>query len=185
MSVTQEEIDRVWTHADCLWSKEQVERAIDIVAQQVEERLEKSNPIILSVMKGGLVFTSKLMMRLSFPMELDYIHVSRYGFGLSGNELQWKVTPQDNIEGRSVLIVDDILDEGQTLASIIAACKAQGAKEVLSAVLVDKKHERKADPAFKADFTALDIEDRFIFGYGMDYKGYLRNAAGIYAVKED
>jgi len=184
MSVTQEEIDRIWKNADCLWSKEQVERAIDTVAQQVKKRLEKSNPIILSVMKGGLVFTSKLMMRLSFPMELDYIHVSRYGFGLSGNELQWKVTPQDNIEGRTVLVVDDILDEGQTLDSIINACKAQGAKEVLSAVLVDKKHDRKADPEFKADFTGLEIEDRFIFGYGMDYKGYLRNAAGIYAVKE-
>lgn len=184
MSVTEEEIDRIWKEADCLWSREQVERAIDKVAQKVEERLEKSNPIILSVMKGGLVFTSKLMMRLSFPMELDYIHVSRYGFGLSGNELQWKVTPQDNIEGRTVLIVDDILDEGQTLASIINACKAQGAKEVLSAVLVDKKHDRKVDSEFKADFTGLEIEDRFIFGYGMDYKGYLRNAAGIYAVKE-
>ena len=184
MSVTQEEIDRVWNEADCLWSKEQVERAIGKVAQQVESRLENANPIVLSVMKGGLVFTSELMMRLSFPLELDYIHVTRYGFGLTGNELQWNVTPHESMDGRTVLIVDDILDEGQTLASIIEACKSQGAKEVFSAVLVDKKHDRKADPLFKADFTGLEIEDRFIFGYGMDYKGYLRNAAGIYAVKE-
>ncbi|OUS25613.1 hypoxanthine-guanine phosphoribosyltransferase [Gammaproteobacteria bacterium 45_16_T64] len=185
MSVNPEEIDRIWKEADCLLSKDQVERAIDELAGKVEARLEKSNPIILSVMKGGLVFTSKLMMRLSFPVELDYIHVTRYGFGLTGNELQWKVTPQDGLEGRTVLIVDDILDEGQTLAAIVAACEAQGAGEVLSAVLVDKKHDRKADPTFKADFTGMEVEDRFIFGYGMDYKGYLRNAAGIYAVKEN
>ncbi|PCJ45077.1 MAG: hypoxanthine-guanine phosphoribosyltransferase [Moraxellaceae bacterium] len=184
MSVTQKEIDGVWKEADCLWSEQQVERAIDTVAHQVEERLEKSNPIMLSVMKGGLVFTSKLMMRLRFPMELDYIHVTRYGFGLTGNELQWKVTPRESIVDRTVLIVDDILDEGQTLAAIISACEQQGAKEVLSAVLVDKKHDRKADPTFTADFTALSVEDRFVFGYGMDYKGYLRNAAGIYAVKD-
>ena len=185
MSVTQEEIDRVWKEADCLCSKEQVQRAIEAVAQQVESRLEKANPIVLAVMKGGLVFSSELMMRLNFPLELDYIHVTRYGFGLTGNELQWNVTPHESMEGRSVLIVDDILDEGQTLVSIISACKAQGAKEVLSAVLVDKKHDRKADPSFKADFTGLSIEDRFVFGYGMDYKGYLRNAAGIYAVKAE
>ncbi len=85
--------------------------------------------------------------------------------------------------GRSVLIVDDILDEGTTLAAIIDYCKAQGASEVLTAVLVDKEHNRKARPDLKCDFTGMTVEDRFLFGYGMDYKGYWRNAPGIYAVK--
>lgn len=183
MSVSIEEVDQVWKEADCLWSEQQVERAIDSIAQQIEADLHDKSPLLLTVMNGGLVFTCKLMMRLKFPLELDYIHVSRYGFGMTGSELQWKVTPQENLEDRTILIVDDILDEGQTLQSIIQACKAQGAKEVRSAVLIDKKHDRKADPGFKADYTALEVEDRFIFGYGMDYKGYLRNATGIYAVK--
>lgn len=183
MSVSIEEVETVWNEADCLMSEQQVERAIDQVAQAIEGRLADKNPLILSVMKGGLVFTSELLMRLSFPVELDYIHVTRYGMGLTGKELQWKVTPQEDLTGRVVLILDDILDEGQTLKAIIDACLAQGARKVFSAVLVDKKHDRKFDPDFKADFTGLEIEDRYIFGYGMDYKGYLRNASGIYAVK--
>ena len=183
MSVTLEEIDKIWKEADCLWSEQQVERAIDVVAQQVEADLSDKNPLLLTVMNGGLVFSSKLTMRLKFPLELDYIHVSRYGEGLSGGELHWKVTPRKNLENRSVLIVDDILDEGYTLQSIIEACDAQGAGEVRSVVLIDKKHDRKVSEDFKADYTAIEVEDRYIFGYGMDYKGYLRNATGIYAVK--
>lgn len=184
MTVSLEEVDRVWKEADCLWSEQQVERAIDGLVQQIETDLQDKNPLVLTVMNGGLVFTSKLIMRLNFPLELDYIHVTRYGFGLTGNELQWKVTPQETLENRTILIVDDILDEGQTLQSIIQACQSQGAKEVRSAVLIEKLHDRKSDPDFKADYTALEVEDRFIFGYGMDYKGYLRNASGIYAVKD-
>lgn len=183
MTVSMEEVDQVWKEADCLWSEQQVERAIDTMARQIDQDLKDENPLVLTVMNGGLVFTAKLMMRLTIPLELDYIHVTRYGFGLTGDELQWKVTPQENLENRSILILDDILDEGQTLQSIIRACEAQGAKAVRSAVLVEKLHDRKSDPDFKADYTALEVEDRFVFGYGMDYKGYLRNATGIYAVK--
>ena len=183
MTVTLEEVDAVWKEADCLWSEQQVERAIDTVAQQIEADLSEKTPLILTVMNGGLVFSAKLVMRLSIPLEMDYIHVSRYGYGLTGSELQWKVTPQENLENRTVLVVDDILDEGQTLQSIVQACKAQGAADVRSAVLIDKQHDRKSDPNFKAQYTALEAEDRYIFGYGMDYKGYLRNASGIYAVK--
>ena len=183
MTVSPEEVDKVWNEADCLWSEQQVERAIDTIAQAVEKDLADKNPILITVMNGGLVFAAKLMMRLQFPLEVDYIHVSRYGLGLTGAELQWKVTPEENLENRTILIVDDIHDEGQTLQSIIQACKAQGAESVRSAVLVVKQHERKTDPDFKADYVALEVEDRYIFGYGMDYKGYLRNASGIYAVK--
>ncbi|PIE41253.1 MAG: hypoxanthine-guanine phosphoribosyltransferase [Gammaproteobacteria bacterium] len=183
MSVLLEEIDRVWEQADCLCSEQQVEQAIDKVAQDIENDLADKKPLLLTVMNGGLIFTAKLMSRLNFPLECDYVHVTRYGFELVGTDLQWKVTPQENLADRTILIVDDILDEGQTLASIMRACRAQGAEEVRAAVLVDKKHDRKADPGFKADYTALEVEDRFVFGYGMDYKGYLRNAMGIYAVK--
>ena len=115
MPVTHEEIHRIWNDADCLWSAERVEAAIDAVASRISGRLEKANPVVLLVMKGGMVFCGKLMERFSFPMELDYIHVSRYGTETFGAELQWMVTPGKSIQGRTVLVVDDILDEGQTM----------------------------------------------------------------------
>ena len=183
MSVTIEEVDSVWKEADCLWSQQQVERAIETQAQIIEAQLGDKNPLVLVVMKGGLMFGSSLLLKLRFPLEVDYIHVTRYGMGLSGSELQWKVTPQESLDGRHVLIVDDILDEGLTLEAIMQACLSQGAASVASAVLVEKKHARKPNPDFHADFTCLEVPDRYVFGYGMDYKGYLRNADGIYAVK--
>lgn len=82
-----------------------------------------------------------------------------------------------------MLIIDDILDEGHTLAAIVEYCRDAGAENVYTAVLLDKQHDRKAYPGMRADFTGLDVEDRYIFGYGLDYKGYWRNAAGIFALK--
>ena len=134
-------------------------------------------------MMEGLVFKGKLLMQLKFPLEVDHIQVSRYRGEVVGGTIEWMVTPRVSLSGRNVLIVDDILDEGKTLLEIIGACKKQGAKEARSVVLVDKQHNRKVRPDVKATYTALEVEDRYLFGYGMDYKGYLRNAAGIYAVK--
>lgn len=111
------------------------------------------------------------------------MHATRYRDQLTGGGLEWKVRPTQTIKNRTVLIINDILDEGHTLDAIIDFCKEEGAASVLTAVLVDKKHDRKARPGLKADFTGLEIEDRYIFGYGLDYQGYWRNANGIYALK--
>ncbi len=183
MSVSVSEVQTVWKEADCLWTEQQVEEAITRVAQAISKDLGDKNPLVLVVMRGGMVFGAKLMMQMQFVLELDYIHVTRYGIGLSGSELQWRVAPHKSVENRHVLILDDILDEGLTLAAIMRACESQGAASVQAAVLVDKQHDRKSYPGFRADYTGLEIPDRYIFGYGMDYKGYLRNATGIFAVK--
>lgn len=183
MTVSQEELLQVRQEAECLWTESQVEGAIAQVAEQITRELGDRNPLLLCVMKGGVVFTSSLMLKLNFPLELDYIHATRYGNETTGTTLQWKVSPHQKLAGRSVLIVDDILDEGYTLKAIVEACRAQGAERVETAVLIDKRHDRKCDPAFRADYTALETEDRYLFGYGMDYKSYWRNAAGIFAVK--
>ena len=113
-------------------------------------------------------------------------HTDSLGNGgrFGGGDVQWIVTPTANLEGRDVVILDDILDVGSTLLSIIDACKAQGAASVKTCVLVDKVHDRKAQPGLKADYTALEAEDLYLFGMGMDYKGYWRNAPGIFAVEE-
>lgn len=183
MNVSIPEVESVWKEADCLWSAAQVQQAIEAQAAVIQQQLGDKNPLVLVVMRGGLMFGAQLLLKLRFPLEVDYIHVTRYGRGLSGSELQWKVTPSESMENRHVLILDDILDEGLTLEAIMQACESHGAASVTSAVLVEKLHDRKPNPDFKATFTCLEVPDRYVFGYGMDYKGYLRNADGIYAVK--
>lgn len=179
-----EEIQRVMDEADCLASPVEVNVALDTMAAEITNKLAGSNPLVYTVMNGGLIIAGRLLARLNFPLETAYVHASRYGHQLAGNSLlDWRVRPTQEIKGRTVLIVDDILDEGHTLQAICQHFLAEGAKEVLTAVLVHKKHDRKAKPNLRADFTGLDIEDRFLFGCGMDYKGYWRNAPGIYALK--
>ncbi len=179
-----ETINSVMQQADCLYTSQEIEQAIDKMAYQITGELKDANPIVLSIMNGGLVFTGQLLTRLSFPLNVDYCHATRYRGDTFGGELHWKALPQMSLDGRTVLVVDDILDEGHTLLAILNAIKAQGAKRVMTAVLVEKLHDRKADEQFKADFTGLTVEDRYVFGFGMDYKEYLRNAPGIYAIKQ-
>jgi hypoxanthine phosphoribosyltransferase len=177
------EIERVFAEADCLFTAEEVAAALDRMASAITARLSAANPVVLCVMHGGLIVTGRLLPRLLFPLETGYLHASRYGHEFCGSHLDWRVRPTEDLRGRTVLLVDDILDEGATLAAIIDYCHAEGATEVLTAVLVDKGHDRKARPGLTGDFVGLVSPDRFLFGCGMDYKGYWRNAPGIYAVK--
>ena len=170
--------------ADCLATPAQVTTALDAMAAAITTLLAERNPICYCVMNGGLIVAGRLLSRLHFPLEVAYLHATRYGHALEGKTLlDWRVRPTQDLAGRSVLVIDDILDEGHTLEAIVAHCRDEGAAEVLTAVLVDKQHERKARPGLKPDFHGLDIPDRFLFGCGMDYKGYWRNAPGIYALK--
>lgn len=177
-----EEANKVLAEAACLFDKKQVAVALDALAVEISARLSKSNPIVLCVLNGALVVTGELLTRLAFPLQVDYLHASRYREKLSGADLQWKARPSGDLAGRTVLIVDDILDEGDTLVKIREYCFEQKAAQVFCAVLVDKNHDRRHRAMPRADFTGLDAPDRYLFGYGMDYKGYLRNAPGIYAV---
>ena len=122
-----------------------------------------------------------LITRLNFPLQLDYIHATRYQGDTSGGTLEWKVKPSIELKGRVVVLVDDVLDKGITLRELIKYCKDEQASEVYSTVLVEKLQQRPFD--IKADFTGIETVDRYLFGYGMDYKTWLRNADGIYAVK--
>ncbi len=183
MSVDLHHIRQVLDEADCLYTEQQIEEAIRKMGREITERLADSNPLVYCVMNGGLVITGKLLTNMQFPLEASYVHATRYRDQLTGGRLDWKVRPPQDMKDRTVLVIDDILDEGHTLDAIVDFCKEQGAKQVLTAVLVDKKHDRKARPGLKADFCGLEIEDRYIFGYGLDYQGYWRNANGIYALK--
>ena len=183
MSANLEHIQQVMAEADILFTAEQVQAAVDQVAEQINQQLCNSNPVVFCVMNGGLIFSGNLLTKLTFPLEQSYLHASRYRNETSGGELFWKAKPEISFMDREVLIIDDILDEGHTLSAIIEFCQRAGASKVYTAVLVDKVHDRKACADLKANFVGLHCEDRYIFGYGMDYKGYWRNAAAIYAVK--
>lgn len=175
-------VQDVLRDSDLLYSPDQVERALNRMADSITSTLRETNPLILTVMIGGLIPAGKLVTRLSFPLELDYVHVTRYRRGTRGGELQWRVRPTITLKDRVVLLIDDILDEGITLGAIINSCRQEGARAVYSAVLVEKRHDRK--PILQhADFSGLQVEDRYVFGCGMDYRGYLRNLPAIHAVK--
>jgi hypoxanthine phosphoribosyltransferase len=183
MSIDLQEIQQALAEADCLATPAEVETALDAMADAITERLGDSNPVVYSVMNGGLVLAGRLLCRLNFPLQVGYLHATRYGLALNGGGIDWRVAPTEDPKGRTVLVLDDILDEGHTLTAVVERLKAAGAEAVYTAVLVHKLHDHKATPGMRADFTGLDIENRYLFGCGMDYKGYWRNAPGIYALK--
>ena len=169
----------VLKNADRLYAPAAVEAALDRMGREIEAKLSDTNPLLVCVMTGGVVPFGKLLPKLQFPFETDFVHASRYRGELRGGELHWRVGPEVSARGRVVLLIDDILDQGDTLAGIEARYRADGARAVHKAVLVVKQRARSID--LSIEFKGLDVPDRYVFGYGMDYKGYLRNAPGIFA----
>lgn len=177
-----EDVQSVFDKATCIYSKQEVEAAIDKMALQITKAVADSYPIFLCVVVGGMIPLGSLLMRMIFPLEINYIHATRYQGMTSGGELYWKAKPTCDLQGRTVVIVDDILDTGLTLAAIKHYCEQQGARKIYTSVLVDKHHAREQGGLENADFAGLAVGNEYVFGYGMDYRGYLRNAPGIYAI---
>jgi hypoxanthine phosphoribosyltransferase len=180
-----EQAKQVLNKAELIYSAQQIKSSIDQLAERINKQFSNSEQpvVVLPVMNGGLILSGHLITRLDFPVEIDYLHATRYRNEISGSDLQWKVKPQSTLENRILLIVDDILDEGHTLQAVIEYCKQQKAESVYSAVLIEKKHPRPK-ALVNCDFIGMYVEDRYVFGFGMDYKGYHRNLNAIYAVKE-
>ena len=168
--------------ADLIHSESAVQAALDQVAQAIRGRLADRHPVVLCVMTGGVVFCGQLMAKLDFPVDFDYLHATRYGPETQGGKISWRTAPWTSVKGRTVLVVDDILDEGVTLAAVKESLKRLGADEVLTAVFADKLNGKEKPIA--ADFVGLTVPDRFVFGYGMDVDGAWRNLPAIYAMKE-
>lgn len=167
--------------AELVFSEKAVNNAIEILATDITGKLADARPLVMCVMGGAVVFSGQLLPKLNFPLEFDYVQASRYHNQTSGQQLVWKVEPTKNVFGRTVLLLDDILDEGHTLAAIKEKCLAQGAKEVIIAVLVEK--ELNKTKPIDADFVGLTVPDRYVFGCGMDVYGWWRNLPAIYALK--
>ncbi|MEW6690740.1 MAG: hypoxanthine-guanine phosphoribosyltransferase [Pseudomonadota bacterium] len=168
-------------NSDLVSSASEVEAALARVAAQIQARFENEYPLVLVVMGGAVVFAGQLLPRLRMPLDLDYIHVSRYGDATSGGEIRWRVEPPDGVRGRAILVLDDILDGGHTMAAIRDRLLALGAGSVACAVLVEK--DLKKEKPIKPDFVGLTIPDRFVFGCGMDARGFWRNLPEIRAMR--
>ncbi|MFC3551267.1 hypoxanthine-guanine phosphoribosyltransferase [Lysobacter cavernae] len=174
-------------NADLIFDRATLEQAIARMAQPI--RADYSNddvPVYLTIMHGGLPFAAQLAMELGalgLDLEFDYLHATRYRGATSGGELTWKHRPATPLQGRRVLLADDILDEGHTLAAIRSWCLEQGARDVRIAALAVKAHDRCV-PGIHADYVGVEVPDRYVFGYGMDYHEQGRNLPAIYALKD-
>lgn len=168
--------------AELLFNATQVERAISTMAQDISAALGTTKPLILPVMVGGLIIAGRLLPQLDFALQVDYVHATRYHGTTKGQTLRWFKKPTASLADKTVLLLDDILDQGITLQQIVDYCYNKGAKKVWVAVLAQKKINRTQ--SVQADFIGLCVPDRYVFGYGMDYYEYHRNVNGIYAVRE-
>jgi hypoxanthine phosphoribosyltransferase len=180
--MTPTEARLILADAELICSVEEVDRAIDRLAAEITGRLEGAYPLVLTVMGGAVVFAGRLLPKLAFPLECDYLHATRYRNTTSGQDIEWCVEPRTPVRDRVVLVLDDVLDEGVTLAAIRSRLLDQGARACLVAVLSEKTLAQEKPIA--ADFVGLRLPDRYVFGCGMDIRGAWRNLPAIYAVRE-
>ena len=177
----REEARRLLAEAEELFSADEVRAAVARMAKDISAKLEDEFPVVLSVMGGAAIFTGQLLPLLEFPLEFGAIEVTRYNNDIQGREITWRLPPRDNVRDRTVLVVDDILDEGITLAAIRKRLLEMGARKVYSAVFADKDIGR-AKPV-SADFVGVRVPNRYVFGFGMDAYGLWRNLPAIYALR--
>ena len=163
-------------------SAREVARALDRMAAELTPQLEHTNPVVLAVMHGGAFTAIELCKRFSFAHEFDYVHLTRYAGDTRGGELTWIKRPSRTLAGRTVLVVDDILDHGKTLSALDVELERLGVAKQLRAVLVVKRLALPDRPSVAV--SGLAVDDVYVFGSGMDYRGYWRSLAGIFAVAE-
>lgn len=182
MNTTTQDPNAILAKATCLHDQAAVAAALDRMAEHLTTAVGDANPVILGVMIGALVPLGCLLPRLAFALTVDYVHATRYQSGVSGGTLTWLMKAKTPLQGRTVVVFDDILDGGVTLQAIVDECQKAGAARVLTAVLVDKQVAREPGGLATADVVGLTVGDHYVFGFGLDYQETLRNAPGIYAL---
>ncbi len=174
-------------NAEEIFDAAAVQQSVTQVAAVLNERFDRPDddtfPLVLGVMGGAVVFVGSVLPQLRFPLEFDYIHVSRYGDDDQGGQVVWKVIPRPNVSGRTIIVLDDILDEGETLAHVKQRLLDMGAAEVIICVFADKDLGR--EKPIQADIVGLTIPNKFVVGFGMDVYGYWRNLPGLWAIRQE
>lgn len=180
--MNQREAQKLLDEAEVVCAADEVRRSVARMAQEIAARLKGEFPVVLAVMGGATVFSGHLLPLLNFPLEFGAIEVTRYGNDTQGRDIKWRLEPRDNVRGRIVLVLDDILDEGITLSAIRDKLLSMGAAAVWTAVFADKDLGR-AKP-IRADFVGCVVPNRYVFGFGMDAYGLWRNLPAVYALKD-
>ena len=175
-------------NSDLLFDRHAIDVAIVRMANAIRDDYKGQRPLLLTVMHGGMLFASELALALgqgsALDLEFDFLHATRYRGATSGTDLQWKHRPATPLDGKHVLLADDILDEGYTLDAVRAWCREQGAADVRIAVMTRKLHDRCV-PGMRADYVGVEVPDRYVYGFGMDYHEQGRNLPAIYALRDD
>jgi hypoxanthine phosphoribosyltransferase len=179
--VVPEQARRVLEEAELLYDAAAVDAAIRKMAGDITAALGERNPLLVVVMIGGVYLAGRILPLLEFPLNLDYVHASRYGEATSGGALRWKAGPSESVQDRAVLLLDDILDVGETLVEVRQGLLARGAHSVHCAVLTEK--DTGEIKPMTPDFVGLKLPNRYVFGCGMDVSGAWRNLPAIYALK--
>lgn len=180
---TPDAIRHIPAQAELLFSSEQIEVGIKHLAEKLTHEFSKKNPVFLVMMNGAMMFSTQLLKQFNFPLQVDYLHLSRYSDGLNAGSLEWKAYPQFELKGRYVVLLDDILDEGKSLDAAHNFCEQQGASVVRSVVLL-KKNLKERQASYQTNDFVFECPDRYVFGYGMDYLHYWRNLNAIYALPD-
>ncbi len=175
-------IQQILSQAKCLYTFAEIDAALDRLAEKLTQDYADSNPILLCVMNGAVMTMGHLLPKLSFPLQCDYIHATRYGDATTGGVLNWQHKPITNLAGRQVVLVEDIYDEGVTLRALRSYCVKEGAARVQCVALIDKQRENKV--GIPPEYIGLTVPNKYVFGFGMDYQGYWRNLDAIYAVRD-
>lgn len=183
-ALSNQEIEHVLRNSECLISRIEVQAAYERLAASVNLYYAGRNPIVMVVMNGGLIPAGQLLTQFTFYHRMYYIHATRYRDNQGTDKLTWLHRPDVNLAGEDVLLIDDIFDEGITLKAVVDELRAENPASVRTCVLLNKVHARKVAD-FTTDFVGLDVADRYVYGCGMDYHGYLRHMPGIYALKEN
>ena len=181
--ISNQEIEKTLRNSECLISSMEVAAAYERLAAQLNLHYAGLNPIVMVVMNGGLIPAGQLLTHLTFYHRMHYIHASRYRDNQGTNELDWKFKPDVKLAGEHILLIDDIFDEGITLKAIVEELSKEKPLSIESCVLLNKEHDRKVAD-FDVDFVGINVADRYVYGCGMDFHGYLRHLPGIYAIKE-
>jgi len=157
-------------------------KAVEQVAQQINRDLEGKNPLMICVLNGSFMFASDLMKRITIPCEISFVKLSSYSGTGSTGTVKEIIGLNEDITGRTVVLLEDIVDTGLTIINTVKQVKAMGPADVRIATMLFKPDACKHDVSL--DYVGMDIPNDFIVGYGLDYDGYGRNLNSIYTVVE-
>ncbi|MCK7594226.1 hypoxanthine-guanine phosphoribosyltransferase [Pseudomarimonas salicorniae] len=181
MSAPTPLLDDVLADAELVHDRAAIHAATRRMAGELRRDLAGQRPLYLTIMHGGMLFAAELALELGFDVEFDYLHATRYRGDTRGGGLHWLRRPERDMQGRPVILVDDILDEGPTIVAVRDWCREQGADSVHIAVMCWKRHDRGV-AGLAPDYWGLEVPDRYVFGYGMDFHEQGRNLPAIYAL---